>query len=128
MADRVKIPYVNGAGGKSFSAKLRQQTEIGDISPELGAKMAERFRAEHLTPQEFQGTHGLNIWRDEAADIDKHIADALLYGQVASRLHRATPQPTLDSFQDYELIMELIKRGYAAMKIPEGRSAPEIFK
>ena len=75
-------------------------------------------------PQNYQGMKLTHIGLDELNDIqDKHLADALAFGQTASRIHRV--EKTVRDFSDAELIMEMIRRGYAAMKIPEGKDRPE---
>ncbi len=65
---------------------------------------------------------GPHFWADESS----HIRDAFLYGNSAMQTSVVVEDP-LAKFKDHELIMALLKRGYAAMKMPDG-GVPEVLK
>lgn len=55
---------------------------------------------------------------------DNHLRDAIMYGQTATRVTRT---PSLRTFSNAELINEMLDRGFAVMKIPEGKDKPDVF-
>lgn len=54
--------------------------------------------------------------------------------QAKARLRRLPPSPpvvvvkTLADYSDADLVMEMMRRGYAAMKLPADGSAPEVLR
>ncbi len=58
--------------------------------------------------------------------IDEHLSDALMYGQTANRIHRATPKTPLGDYSDADLIMHMLNRGYAVLKCPN--QPPEMLR
>lgn len=62
------------------------------------------------------------------SDVYDHLADALAYQQAAARTYRVRTTKTVTDFSDAELIMELIRRGYAAMKLPSDGGPPEVLR
>jgi hypothetical protein len=58
--------------------------------------------------------------------MSKHIRDALLYGQSATR--KAKVEPTIDQHSDADMVMEMLRRGYAVIKMPADGSTPENLK
>jgi len=85
----------------------------------------------HLLDAMVYGIGAQHIWVDPAEpaprqpmseEARKIVRDIINGGQVAGRLHRPTPPAkTLAEYSDAELIMEMIGRGFAAMKIPDGK-------
>lgn len=65
------------------------------------------------------------VWIDEASIFKQDILDAAIYGQSASHVRR---EKTLADFGDAELVMEMIRRGYAAMKLPADGGPPEVLR
>ena len=62
----------------------------------------------------------------EAGDIDQHMIDALTYGIGAKATY--DPTPPIQKHSDADMVMEMIRRGYACMKLPEGGGPPEVFR
>lgn len=90
------------------------------------------------------------------AAADKHFLDALSYSmeaQKAAALHQVAnalaqkvsapqpshwkipprtytppPEPAVSDFKTAELIMELLSRGYAVIKMPDDGTLPQVFK
>lgn len=59
--------------------------------------------------------------------LDDHLKDVAIYGQAAT-IQRAPVQTSLSSYTDAELIMDMIRRGYAVMKLPEGGGPPDVLR
>lgn len=133
MEDRVKggrrrlVDIEASAFGR---ARLQFENARGQINGGSIADVLKRKQetVDHISGLEFTPTH---VWMDDAS----HFHDALLYGQAASRLHRSSSMQTgvtvedpLAKFKDHELIMALLKRGYAAMKLPADGGPPEVLR
>ncbi len=133
MEDRVKPPYVAEQGAKSFVEKLQQEAASGSLTPELAQRLADKYRQEYpkvsVDPAGLlRGMDVSRVWADETAqwtDLMQRLATAK-YG-LGGLAAQAKSEPPLTKFKDHELIMELIKRGYAAMKMPDG-GVPEVLK
>ena len=72
--------------------------------------------------------HGRELSRVWLNEIDNHLVDAVAYGSTAT--HTAgpvSPRRTISEFADSELIMELLGRGYAAIKMPKDGSLPKVL-
>lgn len=67
-------------------------------------------------------------WIDEAKDIDQHVMDALRYKNLGGAGTTVRAEKTLADFKDAELVMEMIRRGYAAMKLPSDGGPPEVLR
>lgn len=74
-------------------------------------------------PEKFKGVDLTHIWIDEAS----HITDAVKYGQIPPDLIR-TESKKLSDYSDADLIMEMISRGYAAMKLPRDGGPPKVLR
>lgn len=64
--------------------------------------------------------------RHVSLDESSHIRDAWLYGQSAMQTGITAEDP-LAKFKDHELIMALLARGYACMRVPES-GTPEVLQ
>ena len=65
-----------------------------------------------------------NVWMDEAGRMNQHTIDVL---QHAKR----TPVVAIKQLADYhdaEMVMEMIRRGYAVMKLPADGGPPESLR
>lgn len=149
MADGVKPPYAVGVdpspagdataymlyggaagmGGKSFARQVRaglnlQSVKRGSDLEQHIRKQIEQHRA--LNPSITQ------VWVDEVSHVDLEGFRYALEEQAKSRLSRQTIPAKItkpiDEWTDAELIMEMIRRGYAAMKLPEAGGPPEVLK
>lgn len=71
----------------------------------------------------------LRPWSPPAKSDEDHWADAMKYFNDAlqARISHKVPQinPALDEYKDAELVMEMIRRGYAVLKCPEPGVPPE---
>ncbi len=91
---------------------------------------AVKYAAQQKVDREHLGSMkpGSAIWLDEAAEIDPHAARQLAekfrasYGQIHKKPTTAADLSTP------EMIMELLGRGYAVMKLPETGGFPEAMK
>ncbi len=82
-------------------------------------------------PKPINGIEVNRVFADESGNLVQHQIDAMTYLadiQVQSRLHRTSTQKTLSDFSDADLVMEMIKRGYAAMKLPKDGGPPETLR
>lgn len=72
----------------------------------------------------FKG-HGIShTYFDELQKIGRED-----WAEARTRIHRQVPrEKTLADFNDAELVMEMIRRGYAAMKLPEQGDASGVIK
>lgn len=128
MADRV-IKQSGRRGGKRFADLLAEASR----GPTRGLSAFEEARR--------QINSGLNLHKHQQTVVERiqgreltfigfdessHIGDALLYGQSASRMHRPAEEQ-LAKFSNAELVMEMLKRGYAVMKCPDGQP-PETLR
>ena len=72
-----------------------------------------------------------HIWVDEAAKVGPEIMRKMLEDQWSTTTSQRVPakvHKALDEYTDADLIMEMIRRGYAAMKLPESGGPPEALK
>lgn len=72
-------------------------------------------------PVKIQGLDATFLGFDES-----HVIDALAYGQAQARVTRPSHKPLTD-YSDAELVMEMIRRGYAAMKLPADGGPPKVL-
>ncbi len=79
-----------------------------------------RLHREHVPPQVFYTKIPDDI------DIDKHLAQAMQYGSAT--ISRAPVQASLTTYTDAEMVMDMIRRGYAVMKLPEGGGPPDMLR
>lgn len=47
---------------------------------------------------------------------------------LTDKQHRVPIQPSLTTYKDAELVMDMIRRGYAVMKLPEGGGPPDVLR
>lgn len=59
------------------------------------------------------------------SEIDEHLRDAVLYGRGALQ---ARVEPPLKKFSNAELVMEMLERGFAVMKLPADGGPPETLR
>lgn len=118
MERRVKGEFGGRRGGKTFSQLM------ADAARPL------RYPAFEPTQQkvahtDFAGLEARILGFDEAS----HIRDAMLYGTGVQQTWRSsgTVADSLTSYSDAQLVMEMIKRGYAVAKASGGR-VPEVLR
>ena len=102
---------------------------LADLLAEAGRapKPTSLFDAAKLMGMDFAGQEA----RVLAIDESTHILDALTYSTYTARTTGRNFQwpkaKTLEEYPAHELIMEMLRRGYAVMKAPEG-GRPETLK
>lgn len=92
------------ASSAVYEAALRQQAKS-------------RLHRNHISPSRF--------WVDELGNIDDHMLDALKYGASVQQLTRPK---SLADYPDVEMVMDMLRRGYAVMKLPKDGGPPEVFR
>lgn len=127
MEDRVKRRRLVDIETSSFS-RARQQFEAATRSQVNGGGINATSVSDVLSRKQevvdhIRGFEHTFIGIDEAS----HFHDTFVYGQAASRLHRPVEEQ-LAKFGDADLIMEMLKRGYAAMKLPSDGGPPEVLR
>lgn len=135
MADRVTPPYAQHVGAAMGSAKrgkvddLLRRIEAGEFGdrPRIARIPCPGGRGDDIA---INGHKVTFLAYDELrlSTLDEHARDALAYGLAASRLHRPRSEKTLADFSDADLVMEMIRRGYAAMKLPADGGPPETLR
>lgn len=65
---------------------------------------------------------------DEMGSIDQHLLDALKYGIGASQTRVAPETPAIEKHTNAEMVMEMLRRGFAVMKLPDDGGPPEVFR
>jgi len=144
MENRVKPPYANAVGGAPGGGKTawladlaasilpvqRPPTDLPNESPAQHERLsltmveAKRRLRDHVAEQP-QTTY-IHDSVDLGLSLDQHMRDAMRYGQAAPRVHRAPT--TLQDFSDSEMVMDMIRRGYAVMKLPDDGGPPGVLK
>ena len=140
MADRVKPPLAERAemGGRRSGKTYRDMIDnllpglLGPMSapgdrvefgvdPAHGAdsQMVARIHRQGYIPR-IHHIDGIDLHRD--AD---HLRDALQYG-IGTR--QVSVEPAIEKHSDAEMVMEMIRRGYAVMKLPADGGPPESMR
>lgn len=115
MADRMKDQWKN---------RLEPQPRI-PIPP--GAARVE-IHHDPVTAAVTRHTFYRDVKSPEIEELDQHLEDAVRYGLGAGRVQHRPAPTTLDTFKTPELVMEMLKRGFAVMKLPEGGGPPETLR
>lgn len=115
MEDRVKF------GGR----RLR----FADVDARALERVHREFQAQDRLhrPNSISKIQSIFIDDQKLSVLDRHISDAVLYGTSAMQTSVVSEDP-LAKFKDHELIMALLKRGYAAMKLPSDGGPPEVLR
>jgi len=135
MADGVKIEQATLDRIQAMADKAGVNlTKLGVVSGHvedalmygIGAQMSQHVvQSEHRLHRPGKAVDVQHIWTDELSKISPQAlekARQAINGRTT--LHRPTPPvKTLAEYSDAELIMEMIGRGFAAMKIPEPKDA-----
>jgi hypothetical protein len=118
-----------GARQMGKTARLAELARPGAGAFERGIlahQAIDRFHRFEQTPAKPEVTF---IGHDEAGDS---AIDAWLYGasMIKQRLLTGMPKPRtrLDEFTDAELVMHMLGRGYACMKVPASGEPPETLR
>lgn len=121
MEDRVKKLYTPRGGGKSFAAMLKDQLRMYGARGGLQQLPKLPEHQEMLADMAQYSMIGL-----DAASVD---ATSAMWGAMTRcKAFYSDPTPrSLSTYSDAEMIMEMIGRGYAVMKTPQG-GAPETLK
>lgn len=152
MADGVKPPHMVGVdtghagdavgyalygggmgGGKAFGRQLSGGPNLQSVRKGSPQEQAISQRVEELL-RDYRARHPsiTQVWVDEVSHVDQEGFRYALEEQAKSRLARQTVPAKItkpiDEWTDAELIMEMIRRGYAAMKLPEAGGPPEVLK
>lgn len=67
---------------------------------------------------------------DGMFDTDQHIRDAIVYG-VGAKLQHVPPTVQVKHLSDYtdaEMVMDMLRRGFAVMRLPEDGGPPEALR
>lgn len=117
MERRVKGEFGGRRGGKTFSQLM------ADAARPLRHPAFEPAQ-QKVAHADFAGLEARVLGIDEAS----HIRDAMLYGTGVQQTWRAsgTVSDSLTSYSDAQLVMEMIKRGYAVAKARDG-AIPEVL-
>lgn len=121
---------------------MEDRVKPGDIYQTLADKLRKRddaletARAQHthIPMRDYQRKTADWIsspnWLDEIRDpAYQDMVDAMKYGvSAASQTSYRRADKTLADFGDAELVMEMIRRGYAAMKLPADGGPPEVLR
>lgn len=102
-------------GGKTFMHQLRLQTALQafDMNVEQARSRLHRRGG---------GPEVHTVFLDESS----HLSDAMLYGLGASKTAFGGAR-ALSEYKDAELVMEMLKRGFAVMPVP-GNGPPDVLK
>lgn len=143
MAGPVKPPFayrphqaaVGGQLGGQRSGKTAAQLErlILEAQKHPGSRLEQTFDnmyQQHLVGLKRPGTQPeiVRISPEELAGVDQHILDALKYGFGASQTQVAPETPAIEKHTNAEMVMEMLRRGFAVMKLPEDGGPPEVFR
>lgn len=104
-------------GGKTFMHQLRLQTALQAGGKSRAMELLERFREKHPPVQVFD----MNVEQARS-----HLSDAFLYGLGAQKTAFGGAR-ALSEYKDAELVMEMLKRGFAVMPVP-GNGPPDVLK
>lgn len=115
MESRVKPP----AG--SLADALKQA--VTPMTPEAAQEALEVYRAAQVA----------NQWLMPPPNFGPAIPNREWLNPTSGIVHNppmgtVTREKTLTDFSDAEIIMEMIRRGYAAMKLPADGGVPEVLK
>lgn len=111
-------------GGDAMKRGVEAYKSIASVLEQRSLSVHDMFAQARMEMLEQRPPMTISI--DEASTIDQGIIDAVLYGQSASRLHHVTPG--LDTYSDAQLVMHMIGRGYAVMKLPADGGSPEVLR
>lgn len=135
MADRVEVPFVTDEvtfGGRSSGKTASVMDVLSHVAtpPAEEPWMRELFTYHAQSRLQRPALPPIKVHHINPAAIDQHMIDAMMYGQGAQTLRAPPPPvvPTIESFRDAELIMEMLKRGYACMKLPADGGPPEVLR
>lgn len=68
-------------------------------------------------------------WDLKKRRLEHQLATKYWQSQIETQTHyKAIREKTLGDFSDAELVMEMIKRGYATMKLPKDGGPPEVLR
>lgn len=137
MADRVKPPLAERAemggrrSGKTYRDMIdnllpgllgpmsapgdRFETSIDPTTQQLAVQLHRRgvpIKTHHISPGDLH------------RDMD-HLRDALQYGIDTRQVY---VEPAIEKHSDAEMVMEMIRRGYAVMKLPADGGPPESMR
>ena len=132
---RHRIEMGGRRGGKEFARQMELQKMVRTV-PEA-RKLVDDFREKFPMPQipkasdmEIEQAKS-RLWRN-GRDIDcvfidesSHLSDAIAYGLGAKRVFGG-PR-ALSEYENHELVMEMLKRGFAVMPIPD-QGPPDVLK
>ena len=121
MEDRVKDYFHQyRRGGKSFAATIKEQLRMHGARGGLQQLPKLPEHQEMLADMASYSAIGL-----DTASIDSSSA---MWGTMQRKTYYPDPaSPSLATYSDAELVMEMIGRGYAVMKTPKG-DVPETLK
>lgn len=120
--------------------RIDKPLTYGDLLPKLFGKIAppipippgvERVELEHgphpdqLEARLFRTGRHVEVKPITMSEIDEHLRDAVLYGTSTLQ---AKVEPPLKKFSNSELIMEMLERGFAVMKLPADGGPPETLR
>lgn len=109
------------AGLLAASATGAKHIPLSDLFPLQQEQAQSRVHRPGVVPP--IKVHHISI--DEAGSIDQHMIDALKYGMGAKMQVLEKP---LTEYHDVDMIMEMLRRGYAVMKLPADGKPPEVLR
>lgn len=103
-------------GGKEFARQLRLQTALqsGDKSRALETLDLSVEQARSRLHRRGGGPEVHTVYLDESS----HLSDAFVYGLGAQKSAFGGAR-ALSEYKDAELVMEMLKRGFAVMPVPD---------
>lgn len=135
MADGVIPPFAHQAqiGGRQQGKTAAQVLEeaMRDVGQERQFADAfrhymEREQAESRLHRHRQRHPEISkVWIDEAGKLDQHAIDALKY---AMQPPPVIVKQDVKEISDADMVMEMIRRGYAVMKLPADGGPPESLR
>lgn len=75
-----------------------------------------------------QGKTAAQLLEEDESFMAKHQIDALKYAMQGAMTQQVPKKPDIRTVSDAEMVMEMIRRGFAVMKLPEDGGPPEALR